>query len=141
MSTYKRDRNSKTETNFTSSFIAGGTQYTHHPDSLVGAFRFEEPYVVSLSVANSLTINDSSGAGRHAAITSGSLDPISGVPEAQRCLPERTAESTPHLFKRNRLSGSNITDREKLLAPNSISGNIPISGPFKPFTKSSFFNM
>ena len=123
MSTYKRDRNSKTETNFTSSFIAGGTQYTHHPDSLAGAFRFEEPYVVSLSVANSLTINDSSGAGRHAAITSGSLDPISGVPEDQWCLPVRTAESTPHLFKRNRLSGSNITDREKLLAPNSISGN------------------
>ena len=122
MSTYKRGRTNKLEVNLTSSFIAGGTQYTHHPDSLVTAFRFEEPFVVDGGVPGTLTIKDHSGNDRHGVITSGSYDTYGSVPVIERCLPERSADNSPYLYSKNTLSASRLTKLQRLTSPSSISG-------------------
>jgi len=116
MSTFKRDRNSKIEINFTSSFIAGGTQYTNFSDSIVAAYRFEEPFAITAENVESLTAKDYSGNERHATITTGSLAGTT------KCFPVRTAEHTPHAFNKSKLPASKTTAQEKLLSPNSTSG-------------------
>lgn len=123
MSTFKRGRINKLETNLTSSFIAGGTQYTHHADSLIASYRFEEPFVVDLDNAESLTVKDITGdASLDAVITAGSI--VSGDPldPEEIFLAGRTVASSPHLFNKSRMKASGLTDTEKLTTPNDISG-------------------
>jgi len=123
MSTYKRGRSDKLEINLTSSFIAGGTQYTHHDGSLVASYRFEEPFVVDIDNPDSLKVKDVRGdVELEAVITSGSFSPAEEVDESIVFLPSRTAASTPHAFSRNSMPASNYTDEEKLTTPNETSG-------------------
>lgn len=122
MSTYKRGRTNKLEVNLTSSFIAGGTQYTHHPDSLVASYRFEEPFAVHVTSSDSRQVKDHSGNDRHASINVGTYDPVELVPEDELCLTKRSVEETPYLFSKNKLKSSGLTSLQRLTSPNSISG-------------------
>ena len=122
MSTYKRGRTNKLEVNLTSSFIAGGTQYTHHPDSLVASYRFEEPFAVHVTSSDSRQVKDHSGNDRHASINVGTYDPVELVPEDELCLAKRSVEETPYLFSKNKLRSSGLTSLQRLTSPNSISG-------------------
>ena len=117
MATFRRGRNNKSELNLTSSFIAGGSLYKHHSGTLLGFYRFEEPYSVTnpghLSSPHMLRVEDSSGYGRYGLITSGNIsgnpDEVYGNP-----VPHRTAISTPYTFN-NPLTTAEVLGGEDIL--------------------------
>lgn len=120
MSTYKRGRSNKLETNLTASFIAGGFQYTHHPGSLAASYRFEEPYFTNTSTSASLEIKDSSGSGLHGLVITGTL--ASSSADSEKFLAERRAKSSPYYFSKNTMPSSRFPETSRVTSPISISG-------------------
>ena len=128
MPTFRRGRNNKAELNLTSSFIAGGSLYQLHSGTLLGFYRFEEPYAVSnsshLSSSANLRVEDSSGFNRYGLITSGTLHAQGAPSELYGSpVPHRTAITTPYTFNNPLKTSEVLGGADKLIAVSPRDSN------------------